>query len=371
MQRAIELAERAKGNTSPNPLVGAVIVRNNQIVAEGWHKQAGMAHAEVDAILDAAQKQVPTEDATMYVSLEPCSHFGKTPPCTEAILKAKFSHVVYATSDTNSQASGGADVLRAAGLEVTSGICEESAKHTNRIFFHNQQFNTPYVIAKFASSLDGRTATRTGNSQWITGKAARQYGHIARQTVDAIIVGAQTAIADQPKLTVRNPDAHIHSTVAHPLRVVLDSTGRVPIDNPLFDSALPAGTLVVTTAAMPKDHACLLQDRNVDILTLPCAANSKQPDLHLLLQELRKRQIQSLLIEGGQTVLGDFFDKGLVNEVWAFIAPMIIGGAKAAPSVGGMGIDTLKDAANLSNISVEYLNNDLLIKGTVNTCLPE
>jgi len=163
MRRAIELADRARGNTSPNPLVGAVIVRDDHIVAEGWHKQAGLAHAEVDAINDAAQKQQPTNGATLYVSLEPCSHHGKTPPCTDAILDAGFSHVVFATSDTNTQASGGAQVLTSADIKVTAGVCDELARHTNRFFFHYQQHKTPFVIAKFASSLDGRTATRTGN----------------------------------------------------------------------------------------------------------------------------------------------------------------------------------------------------------------
>ncbi len=365
MRRAIELAERARGNTSPNPLVGAVIVRDGNIVAEGWHKQAGQAHAEVDAIRNAAKQQLPTKGATLYVSLEPCSHHGKTPPCTDAILAAGFSHVVFATSDTNTQASGGAAVLSSAGVEVTAGVCEYLAKFTNRFFFHHQQHKTPFVIAKFASSLDGRTATRTGNSQWITGPAARQRGHVARQAVDAIVIGAQTAINDQPQLTVRNPDAHQHTQAAHPLRIVLDSQGRVPTDNAVFDSALPASTLVVTTDAMPERHASSLQENGVEVLRLPCSANTKQPDLNVLLETLGNRNIQSLLVEGGHTVLGSFFDCAAVNEVWAFLAPMLIGGTNALPCIGGLGIDKINQAAMLSNISVESLDTDLLIKGQV------
>jgi len=366
MHRAIELAERARGNTSPNPLVGAVIVRNGLIVAEGWHKQSGQAHAEINAIHDAAQNQQPTEGATLYVSLEPCSHHGKTPPCTDAILTAGFSKVVFATSDTNKRASGGAQILASAGVEIITGVCEDLARHTNRFFFHYQQHKMPFVIAKFASSLDGRTATRTGNSQWITGPAARERGHVARQAVDAIVIGAQTAINDQPQLTVRNPEAHRCTSAAHPLRIVLDSQGRVPIDNAVFNTLLPASTLVVTTDAMPEDHASNLQKLGVELLRLPCSANIKQPDLKLLLEELGKRNIQSLLVEGGHTVLGSFFDCAAVNEVWAFLAPMFIGGTKAMPSIGGTGIDRLSEAAILKDISVECLDTDLLIKGRVN-----
>jgi len=366
MKRAIELANRARGNTSPNPLVGAVIVRDNKIIAEGWHQQSGLAHAEVAAIRDAAKKQQPTQGATIYVSLEPCSHYGKTPPCTQAILDAGFGEVVYATSDTNSQASGGAEILKAAGVIVTGGVCEEIARHTNRFFFHYQQHKTPFVLAKFASSLDGRTATRTGNSKWITGLKARQRGHEVRQAVDAIVIGAQTAINDQPQLTVRNPDAHKHTHAAHPVRIVLDSRGSVPIDNAIFDASLPAKTMVVTTSAMPATHAEKLHDRGIEVLPLPCLENTALPDLKILLNTLGKRHIQSLLVEGGHTVHGSFFDHQLVDEVWAFMAPIIIGGSSAMPSVGGLGADELIGAATLSGVDIEWLEPDFLIKGQVN-----
>ena len=365
MHRAIELAQRASGNTSPNPLVGAVIVRDNKIIAEGWHREAGLAHAEVDAINQAKTLDQSTQGATMYVSLEPCSHHGKTPPCTQAVLDAGISTLIYATSDTNTDASGGADILSSAGIKVIGGVCEELARENNRFFFHYLQNNTPFVIAKFASSLDGRTATRTGNSQWITGQQARKQGHVARQAVDAILIGAQTAIDDEPQLTVRNPDAYPHTTASHPLRIVLDSQGRVNTNNAVFNNSLPSNTLVVSTNAMPKEHANKLQAAGVEILTLPCSKGSTQPDLTLLLQELGNRGIQSLLVEGGNTVLGSFIDKQLVNEVWAFIAPMIIGGTNAAPSVGGMGIDQLAQAPRLTNLNVDLLDNDLFIRGQI------
>lgn len=373
MQRAIELAEQAKGNTSPNPLVGAVIVRGDTIIAEGWHKKAGKAHAEVDAIQNAASKGESTENTTIYVSLEPCSHHGKTPPCTQAILAAGIKTVVYATSDTNNQASGGADILSAAGIEVISGICEEEARYTNRFFFHYQENTTPYVIAKFASSLDGRTATHTGDSQWITGTEARQRGHFARQEVDAIIVGAQTAIADQPQLTVRNPAAHIHGEPAHPLRIVLDSKGRVPVSNALFNSSLPGKTIIVTTDAMPKLHQKELAEQNIEVISLPCSSTNdpttnNYPDIKLLLEELGRRNIHSVLVEGGSTVLGNFLDNELIDEVWAFVAPVLIGGTGAAPSIAGKGVSKLEQAPRLINVRVEHLDNDILIKGNIAKC---
>lgn len=365
MQRAIELAKRATGNTSPNPLVGAVIVRDNVVIGEGWHKQAGCAHAEIDAIKNAQANGHSTNNATIYVSLEPCSHHGKTPPCTQAILDAGFAKLVYATADTNKQAGGGADLLSAEGIHIIAGVCEELAKQTNRFFFHYQQHGTPFVIAKFACSLDGRTATRTGHSQWITGKKAREQGHVARQAVDAIIVGAQTAIADQPQLTVRNPDAFKHTIPAHPLRIVLDSKGRVPLDNSLFDKSLPGNTMVVTTNAMPQAHEQQLIQNGIEVLRLPLSAQSNYPNIELLLKELGSRQIQSVLIEGGHTVVGDFLDHSLINEVWAFIAPVLIGGKESAPSVGGLGFDLLDNAPRLTNVSIEQLDADILVRGIV------
>ena len=365
MHRAIELAKRAQGNTSPNPLVGAVIVRNDHVIGEGWHKQAGHAHAEVDAIKNANANDRSTKDATIYVSLEPCSHQGKTPPCTQAILEAGITKLVYATSDTNTNASGGAEFLRSAGVEVISNICEKEARQVNRFFFHYHEHKTPYVIAKFASSLDGRTATRSGNSQWITGIQSRQRGHVARQAVDAIIVGAQTAIADQPQLTVRNEDAHKHTTPAHPIRILLDSKGRVPLDNSLFDAALPGKTMVVTTDSMPDAHAQQLIEQNIEVIRLARATGTNYPDLTILLKELGNRDIHSVLVEGGHTVIGNFLDNQLINEVWAFIAPKLIGGINAAPCVGGLGFDKLEHAPSLTQLSIEQLDNDILIKGII------
>ena len=365
MQQAIELAQRASGLTSPNPLVGAVIVRNDKIVGEGWHHKAGLPHAEVEAINNANGK---TDNATIYVSLEPCSHHGKTPPCTEAIIKAGIKKVVYATKDINKEAEGGSRLLRNAGIEVIENICEQAALYTNRFFFHAIKTKQPFVIAKFASSLDGKTATHSGNSQWITGTAARNKGHEARQACDAIIIGAQTAIADNPTLSVRNPDAFKHSEPSHPLRVILDSTGRVPLNNPVLNTSNGQKTLVVTTDLMSPEHEHNLNAQNVEVLRLPFAKNSQRPDLPALMQALGKRSIQSVLVEGGQTVLGAFLDAQLINEVWAFIAPKIIGGTNAAPSIGGTGIDQLKNAPALKDVQVEHLNNDLLIRGLV--CSP-
>ena len=345
--------------------MGAVVVRNDKIVGEGWHHKAGLPHAEVEAIKNAGDQ---TKNATIYVSLEPCSHHGKTPPCTEAIINAGITTVVYATKDIHKAAEGGSEVLQRAGINVIENICEQEAQYTNRFFFHYLKTKQPFVIAKFASSLDGKTATHTGNSQWITGEAARNKGHEARQACDAIIIGAQTAIADNPTLTVRNPDAFKHSEASHPLRVILDSTGRVPLSNPVLNTSTGVKSLVATTDQMSLEHERKLQAQNVDVLRLPFTENTQQPDLHALMQALGNRSIQSVLVEGGQTVLGSFLDAGLINEVWAFIAPKIIGGTNAAPSIGGTGIDQLKDAPALKDVQVENLNNDLLIRGLV--CSP-
>ncbi len=366
MQHALALASKAIGCTSPNPLVGAVIVRNDTVVGQGWHHKAGENHAEVNAILDASGD---TQGATIYVSLEPCSHHGRTPPCTQAIINAGITTVVYAANDNNPQAEGGASQLKAAGIEVIAGVCELQAKQLNRFFFHFQQLKQPYVIAKFASSLDGRIATRTGHSQWITGEPARQKAHALRQAVDAIVVGANTVITDNPELTVRLTNTE---KVMHPLRLVLDSRGTAPLSSKIFQASLPGSTLVITTDAMSAEHKQLLERQGVEVVKLPSstidlpeAAPNARPDINALMALLTQRQIQSVMVEGGRTVLGEFFDHGFVNEVWAFVAPMIIGGENALPSIGGLGIDKLSEASQLENMQIETVGNDILLTGRV------
>lgn len=358
MRRALALAKQAEGFTSPNPMVGAVVVQNGRIVGEGYHHYAGGAHAEVMALADAGEA---ARGATVYVSLEPCNHFGRTPPCTQALIDAEVAAVYYAVADPNPRAKGGHQTLEAAGIATSVGLCEAEARHLNRFFLRHVQHGCPYIIAKFAASLDGKIATRTGHSQWITGPDARQTGHGLRQAVDAILVGADTVVLDNPQLTTRLPNGK----PSHPLRVVLDSQGRVPLDAHLFDPNLPGQTLVATTSAMSNEKRDALEARGVWVWEMPVAKNGRSVNLPALLSKLGEHNIQSVLVEGGGTVLGSFFDEGLVHEAWAFVAPMIIGGAGAPSPVNGFGPATLDHAWRLADVETEAVGKDVLVRGRV------
>lgn len=358
MNRALELAATAEGRTSPNPVVGAVIVRDGQIVAEGYHRGPGAAHAEVDALRAAGDA---ARGADLYVTLEPCNHHGRTPPCTAAILAAGIARVFYAVEDPNPHVAGkGAARLLAAGVPVFQGLCAKEAHHLNRFFFHHVTTGRPYIIAKFAASLDGKIATKTGHSRWITGEAARTRVHLLRNQVDAILVGAGTALADDPALTTRLPQVDAR----HPLRVVLDSRGRVSLHARLFSPALPGGTLVATTEAMPEAHRQRLSEQGVEVAMLP-ATPTGRVELQALLEYLGRRNVMSAVVEGGSEVLGAFFDARLVDEVWAFLAPIIIGGQAALNPVGGQGPATLAEAIRLWEAEIEFLGDDLLVRGVV------
>jgi diaminohydroxyphosphoribosylaminopyrimidine deaminase/5-amino-6-(5-phosphoribosylamino)uracil reductase len=358
MQRALALARQAEGYTSPNPAVGAVVVKDGQIVGEGYHRRAGAPHAEVEALEAAGEK---ARGATMYVTLEPCNHYGRTPPCTEAIIRAGIAELYYAAGDPNPRVAGnGAHRLAQANIRLHQGLCAAEARYLNRFFFHYICTGQPYVVAKFAASLDGKIATRAGQSQWITGREARQKGHHLRHVVDAILVGAGTVIADDPQLTTRLPQ----SQARHPLRLVLDSRGRVPLEARLFQADLPGRTLVVATPVMPSSRQVALQRQGVETLLLP-ASPTGQVDISALLAELGRRQVTSLLVEGGGQVLGAFFEARLVNEVWAFLAPLIIGGQEAPGPVGGSGFARLTEACHLQEVMLETIGQDILIRGLI------
>lgn len=364
MQIALDLALRASGCVSPGALVGSVVVKDDEIVGRGWHKEGGTAHAEIHALNDAGSD---ANGSTLYVTLEPCAHHGRTGPCCEAVVKAGVKTVVMAVKDPNPIATGGTQHLLDHGVEVIADVLKHEATFLNRFFFHHQKTTQPYVIAKFAASLDGRIATHTGHSQWITGPEARQRGHTLRQAVDAIIVGADTAIADNPSLTVRLPEAECPpENVRHPLRVVVDSTGRVPLNNSLFDSNLPGKTIVASTSAVSSAHENSLHNKGVEVVRVASSINNRV-SLPALMQELGNREAQSVLVEGGQTLLGQFRDDALIDEVWAFIAPMLIGGSHALGSIGGSGADTLDSALRLKTIVTENIGADVLIRGEVDT----
>ena len=387
MQRALELAARGSGCTSPNPLVGCVIVRDGVVIGEGWHENYGHAHSEVNALLAASRHALTalplrahggtkpdvvsgrasaSAGATMYVTLEPCHHHGLTPPCTQALMAAGIAHVIYALADPNPRAAGGANWLQAQGVKVTMGFLEKEARCQNRFFLKQVMKRQPYVIAKSATSLDGRIATRTGDSQWITGEAARQRGHELRQAVDAIIVGADTVIADDPSLTVRLPESVLPATcIRHPRPVVLDSTGRVPLSARLLDGSLQTRTIVITTERMPVAHRRTLESRGIDVVVVQDGPQGAGTDPAAVLAALGQRSLQSVLIEGGATVQGTFRDAGLIDELWSFMAPTLIGGREAPAAFAALGSNSLQDATMLSDIHVEAVGQDLLVRARI------
>lgn len=390
MQRALELAARGSGCTSPNPLVGSIVVRGGVVLGEGWHEVYGQGHAEVNAIRHArhslasanANAQATSDDntqsktsvnddlllegATIYVTLEPCNHQGATPPCTQAIVAAGIKHVIYALADPNPRAAGGANWLRSQGVTVTQGILEDQAKFVNRFFLKYIKTQRPYVIAKSASSLDGKTATRTGHSQWITGAAARERGHTLRQAVDAIVVGADTVIKDDPSLTVRLPEALCTAdAVRHPRPVILDSSGRVPLNAKLLNGSLRTKSLIVTTEAMDTAHRHAIESNGHEVVVLENNENGIGISPDAVVATLGQRGMHSVLLEGGASVHGSFRDAGLIDEVWTFIAPTIIGGKSAPAAFSATGSDALCDATKLYDIQLEQVGDDILIRGCV------
>ncbi len=358
MKRALELARQAEGRTSPNPLVGAVLVKNGRVIGEGYHRQAGEPHAEVEALGRAGDA---ARGATLYVNLEPCAHYGRTPPCTQALIRAGVAEVYYAVRDPNPLVQGkGHAQLEAAGIVVHQGLLELEARRLNQPFFKHILTGKPFVTAKFAMSLDGKIATRNGESQWITNKTSRQRGHQLRDITDAILVGAGTVLADDPLLTTRLPQSDVH----HPARIVVDSRGRVPLSARVFDPDLPGRTILATTDLLDPGHRADLEGLGVEVWALPPDADGR---VHLpaLLDEIGRQNFLTLLVEGGSELLGAFFLKGLVDRVWAFIAPLIIGGQEAPGPVGGPGVENLAQALRLHHVNIEVLEGDLWIQGDV------
>jgi diaminohydroxyphosphoribosylaminopyrimidine deaminase/5-amino-6-(5-phosphoribosylamino)uracil reductase len=366
MRRALALARQAEGRTSPNPMVGAVIVKDGRIIGEGYHCRAGAPHAETTALLAAGDS---ARGASMYVTLEPCAHHGRTPPCVDAIIAAGVAEVYYAISDPNPSVNGKAHAqLEAAGVTMHRGPCEDEARELNRPFFKHVMTGRPFVTAKFAMSLDGKIATRAGDSRWISNEAARRRAHELRNITDAILVGAGTTLADDPQLTTRLPalslqregaTGEVLADVRHSLRIVADSRGRVPLLARVFDPALPGRTVLATTAAAPAAHCAELAARGVEVWTLPAAGDGRI-SLPALLGEIGRRGMLTLLVEGGSELLGAFFAEKLVDRVWAFIAPIIIGGRNAPGPVGGLGIEVLARARRLRRLQVEMIGSDSL-----------
>jgi diaminohydroxyphosphoribosylaminopyrimidine deaminase/5-amino-6-(5-phosphoribosylamino)uracil reductase len=355
MKLALRLAAKGVGWVSPNPMVGAVVVKDGQVVGRGYHRRAGGPHAEVEALNAAGEA---ARGAELYVSLEPCNHQGKTPPCTEAILAAGVRRVVMATRDPNPRVTGGgAERLAARGVEVAVGPLAAEARQVNEAWFHWVNTGQPWVVAKAACSLDGKIATATGESQWLTGEAARALGHRLRHRVDAIVVGIGTVLADNPQLTCRLPAGRGKD----PIRVVLDSRLRLPLTARLLHLDSPAPTWVACTSPAPTGQIRALEEHGAQVLVLPPDAG--RVSLPALLDLLGAHQVQSLLVEGGAETLGAFFDQRLVHQFHFFYAPKILGGLKAPGVVGGRGVIHLGEAHIARNVNIRRVGPDLLISG--------
>ncbi len=328
---------------APNPLVGAVVVRDGRPVGEGWHQRYGEAHAEVNALAAAGEA---ARGATLYVTLEPCCHFGKTPPCTDAVIRAGISRVVAAMSDPFPQVAGrGAELLRRAGIAVEVGLGEAEARRLNAPYLKLLATGRPYVHAKWAMTLDGKIATRSGDSKWISNEASRRRAHELRGRMDAIVVGIGTVLADDPLLTARPPGPRT------PVRVVLDHRGRTPPTSKLAQTARDVPTWIVTRGGTADPLAAL----GCVVLDLP--------DVEALLDEMGRRRMTNVLIEGGADVLGRFLDARAIDEVHVFIAPRLIGGLQAKTPIAGAGIEKMADALALAEWHAEMIAGDVYLHG--------
>lgn len=369
MKRAIELAKQGAGWTAPNPLVGAVVVKNGRVIGEGYHRKYGELHAERNAL--AACSEDPA-GATLYVTLEPCCHYGKTPPCTEIIIEKKIAKVVIGSRDPNPKVAGkGARILREHGIEVVEDYMREACDALNPVFFHYITTKTPYVVLKFAMTLDGKIATRTGASKWITGEAARNHVHQLRGRYAGILAGIGTVLADDPMLNCRIDGAH------QPLRIILDSHLRIPMGSRLVRSAKEYPLLIVCNESIRDreegaSRIQKLEEAGAKVWTLP--EKNGHPDLNALMQRLGEEKIDSVLIEGGGTVNEAALKAHIVHHVYAYIAPKIFGGEDAKTPVEGTGIRLPQECAKLRLAKITVLLNDMLLEYDVEgetECSPE
>jgi len=364
MECALSLARLAVGYTSPNPAVGAVVVKDGLAVGMGYTQPAGSEHAEVMALRQAGDKAL---GATMYVTLEPCSHHGRTPPCAQAIIDAGVSEVYMALLDPNPLVSGhGASRLNEGGVKTHIGICQQEACEINEAYIKHITTGLPFIVAKFAMSLDGKIATKTGDSKWITKEEARKYAHALRYTFDAIMVGVNTVVADNPHLTAKCCGGRGGIGKMQPLRLIIDSRGRVPLNAHVFEP--PGGVLLAVAAPLGSAKKEKFAEAGAEVLELPTRGGSV--DIMELFKLLGKREIVAVLVEGGGKLLGSLFDHCLVDKVLAFISPIIIGGHQAT-SVGGDGVDNMTKALRLNRVDIKSFGDDVLVSGYVENRLPQ
>jgi diaminohydroxyphosphoribosylaminopyrimidine deaminase/5-amino-6-(5-phosphoribosylamino)uracil reductase len=368
MRLALRLARRGYGATSPNPMVGGVLVKNGKIIGRGWHRRAGEPHAEIEALRDADKQGYDPKGATLYVTLEPCCTHGRTPPCTEAIINSGIKRVVVGATDPNPEHGGkGFKILKRAGIAVTHGVLAEQCARLNEPFNHWIVHRTPFVTVKAAMTLDGKIATASGESKWITGEQARNYGMKLRQGADAILVGINTILADDPSLTARGQNSEGRGQKLKKLRrIVLDSQARTPLDAKIVRDEHAALTTIIVSKSAPKERISALS-RRVSVLIAPSTLHRRPPalDLRWLLKKLGAQNVTSLLVEGGGEVNASFLLQGLAQRIAFFYAPKILGGRDSRKAVAGEGARRLEETLGLRHLEWRKLGPDLLLTAQV------
>ena len=357
MKLALSLAEKGRGYVNPNPLVGAVIVKDGKVIGEGYHTAFGKPHAEIEAINSATED---IKGATMYVTLEPCCHQGKTPPCTEAIIKNQLARVVVATTDPNPLVSGsGIEKLKQSNIEITVGVLEERAKIQNEVFIHYMTTNLPFTILKYAMSLDGKIACHTGDSKWITSEKSRTDVHRLRSSVSAVVTGIGTILSDDASLNVRLID----SKGREPHRIVVDSAARISLDAKILNLDSKSDTYIAVTEAASDEKLRKLEDYGAKIIMTK--SKDGKVDLEELWKELGFLGMDSILIEAGEQLNAALLEAKLVNKIRAYIAPKIIGGTNAKSPIGGYGATNMSEVINLKSMNFTHVENDFVVEGYV------
>ncbi|OQX79407.1 MAG: riboflavin biosynthesis protein RibD [Candidatus Omnitrophica bacterium 4484_70.1] len=350
IKKTFALAKKGEGFVSPNPLVGAVIVKDKKVIATGYHKRAGLPHAEIEAM---RKVKMPLEEAELYVNLEPCSHWGKTPPCVEEIIRAKFKKVVIATPDPNPQVRGKSiKKLIQAGIKVVVGILPEEAERLNEVFFKNMRKRLPFVVVKVAQSLDGKIALKSGDSKWITKEETRVFAKMLRDKYDAVLVGINTVIKDDPSLNGVKKEPH---------KVVIDPSLRIPLDCNLFHKSSKK-IIIFASPTHNKKKLSYLKDK-AEVVIVTKAKETGMFDLKEILKILYQKGIMSVFVEGGANTLGRFFDQAVVDKIYFFFAPRIIGGEESLTSVGGEGVRKINEAVEIKDWKFRRIKDDFLIIG--------
>ena len=364
MRRAIELAKKGSGHVNPNPLVGAVIVRDGEIIGEGYHECYGQLHAERNAIANAKKRGNSLEGSTIYVTLEPCCHYGKTPPCTEAIIEEKIARVVVGSDDPNPLVSGkGFQMLREKGIEVIPHFLKEECDAMNHVFFHYIRTGTPYVAMKYAMTMDGRIACYTGDSKWVTGEESRAHVQTLRNHYKGIMAGIGTVLADDPMLNCRIEGGR------DPIRIIADSHLRIPIDSQLVRTAGQQPLIVACLPDADEEKAAQLQEKGVEVLRIPGVTTADITEeqkevisLPVLMKELGARKIDGILLEGGGQLNESALQAGIVDRIYCYIAPKIFGGAQAKTPVEGQGLTRAADAWQFNRIGMQEFGQDILLE---------